>query len=109
MGVDVVLTQVSQPGTSPKRRRLTQLDAVPDPADVFATICQRSTLPLLRRVDPYRDLILTSAEMPQFLDEVQTERALATTDEERTLLTAVQHLAERCSTDPSAELHLQGD
>lgn len=83
MGVDVVLTQVSQPGTSPKRRRLTQLDVVPDPADVFATICQRSTLPLLRRVDPYRDLILTSAEMPQFLDEVQTERALATTDEER--------------------------
>ncbi|MFC6157075.1 hypothetical protein [Kribbella jiaozuonensis] len=109
MGVDVALTQVIQPGTSGKRRQLTQLDVVPDPADVFPGICQRSNLPMLRRVDPYRDLILTAAEMPQLLAELQTERTLATTDEERTLLTAVHHLAERCATDPPTELHLQGD
>lgn len=109
MGVDVVLTRVDQPGRSPKRRRLTQLDVVPDPDDVFARICQRSKLPMLRRVDPYRDLILTAAEMAQFLTELATERNLATVDEERTLLAAAHHLAQRCLTDPSTELHLQGD
>jgi hypothetical protein len=47
MGVDVVLKQVSQPGTSPKRRRLTQVDVVLDGSDLFARICESSDLPLL--------------------------------------------------------------
>jgi hypothetical protein len=64
---------------------------------------------MLRRVDPYRDLMLTAAEMAQLLTELEKERNLATIDQERTLLAAVHHLAERCSTDPSTELHLQGD
>ena len=109
MGVDVVLKQVSQPGTSSKRRRLTQLDVVADADDVFARICERSKLPMLGRVDPYGDLILTALEMPQFLDEVETERRLATGDQERSLLAAVHHLGERCSTQTRTELHLEGD
>ncbi|GAA2811307.1 hypothetical protein [Kribbella solani] len=109
MGVDVVLKQVSRPGTSSKRRRLTQLDIVPDTDDVFARICERSKLPMLSRVDPYGDLILTAAEMPQLLEEVETERKLTTDDQERVLLAAVHHLGERCSTEPYTELHLQGD
>ena len=74
MGVDVVLTQVSQPGTSSKRRRLTQVDVVPDGDDVFARICVRSQLPMLSRVDPYGDLVLTTSEMPQLLAEVNEEQ-----------------------------------
>src|SRR5690349_4232711 len=69
VGVDVVLNAVDQPGTSPRRRRLTQLDAVPDSRDVFAGICGRSKLPMLRRVDPYGDLILTPSDMHQFMEE----------------------------------------
>ncbi|MEV4264479.1 hypothetical protein [Kribbella sp. NPDC049584] len=109
MGVDVVLNVVDQPGTSSRRRRLTQLDVVPDSRDVFARICGRSKLPMLRRVDPYGDLILTTAEAPQFLEELEAELELATGDEERSLLTAVHKLAERCLMDPSTELQLQGD
>ncbi|GAA1554933.1 hypothetical protein GCM10009804_09770 [Kribbella hippodromi] len=109
MGVDVVLKQVSRPGTSSRRRRLAQLDIVPDTDDVLARICERSKLPMLRRVDPYDDLILTAAEMPQFLDEVETERKLTTDDQERALLAAVHHLGEHCSTQPCTELHLESD
>jgi hypothetical protein len=63
MGVDVVLMRVSQAGTSSRRRRLSQLDVVADPDEVFVRICVRSSLPMLRRVDPYGDLVLTAVEM----------------------------------------------
>src|SRR4051794_16965695 len=109
VGVDAMLNAVSQPGTSSRRRQLAQLDVVPDSGDVFAEICGRSRLPMLRRVDPYGDLVLTSAEMPQFLDEVEIELKLTAVDQERTLLAAVHDLAERCAAEPSTELHLQGD
>ena len=104
-----MLNAVDQPGTSSRRRRLTQLDVVPDTRDVFARICGRSKLPMLRRVDPYGDLILTPSDAPQLLEELKAELALTTDDEERSLLTAVSKLAERCLTDPSTELQLQGD
>ncbi|MDX6262804.1 MAG: hypothetical protein QOH84_4492 [Kribbellaceae bacterium] len=108
MGVDVVLNQVSQPGTSPKRRRLTQLDVVPDSDDLFARLCERSTLPMLSRVDPYADLELTAAEMPQFLAELDTELGQAS-PAERELLVAVRALAARCAAGTGLEIHLQGD
>ncbi len=109
MGVDVVLKQVSQPGTSSKRRRLTQVDAVPDGDDVFAAICVRSQLPMLSRVDPYGDLILTTAEMPQLIAEVTEELGIASTPPERELLAGVRRMAERCAAETSSELHLEGD
>jgi hypothetical protein len=109
MGVDVVLKRVSQPGTSSKRRRLTQVDLVPDGDDVFARICARSKLPMLSRVDPYGDLILTATEMPQFIAEVDDELGIAGTDLERELLGCVRRLAERCGAETSTELHLEGD
>jgi len=109
MGVDVVLMQVNQPGTSPKRRRLTMVDVVLDSSDLFATVCERSKLPMLSRVDPYRTLILTPAEMPQLVAEVDAELGLATAKTERELLTDIRRLADRCAAEASTELHLAGD
>ncbi|GHJ35480.1 hypothetical protein [Streptomyces sp. TS71-3] len=110
MGVDVVLKQVNQPGTSPKRRRLTQVDAVLDGSDLFARICENSDLPELNRVDPYGTLILTGQDMPQFIFEVDTVRRTWTQGApERDLLDAIRRLAERCAEDVSLELHLEGD
>jgi hypothetical protein len=109
MGVDVVLKQVSQPGTSPKRRRLTQVDVVLDGSDLFARICESSDLPLLNRVDPYGTLILTGAEMPQFIAEVDTVRGLVDGESEREILTDIRRLAERRASEASMELHLEGD
>jgi hypothetical protein len=109
MGVDVVLNEVSQPGTSSRRRRLTQLDVVPDPDEVFVRVCVRSSLPMLRRVDPYGDLVLTAVEMPQLVAELEQELAGSTTISEREVMSAVRRLAERCAAQPSTELHLEGD
>jgi hypothetical protein len=109
MGVDVVLKQVSQPGTSSRRRWLTQVDVVPDRDDVFGRICARSKLPMLRRVDPYGDLILTAVEMQQFIAEVNEELGIASTDPEREVLAGVRCLAERCAAEMSTELYLEGD
>jgi hypothetical protein len=109
MGVDLVLMRVSQAGTSSRRRRLSQLDVVADPDEVFVRICVRSSLPMLRRVDPYGDLVLTAVEMPQLVAELDQELAGTITIAERDMLSAVRRLAGRCATDPSTELHLTGD
>jgi hypothetical protein len=109
MGVDVVLKQVSQPGTSPKRRRLTQVDAVLDGSDLFARICVSSNLPMLNRVDPYGTLVLTAQEMPQFLSEVDAARSSVDGESERDILADIRRVAERCAGEASMELHLEGD
>ena len=109
MGVDVVLKRVNQAGTSPKRRRLAQVDVVLDGDDLFDRLCRRSTLPMLSRVDPYSDLVLTPGEMPQLLAELTTELGQARSIRERSLILGVRALAERCATDAALELHLEGD
>jgi hypothetical protein len=109
MGVDVVLIQVERSGTSPKRRRLTQVDAVLDGSDLFARICERSNLPMLNRVDPYGTLILTSQDVSQFLSEIDAERNSVDGDSGCDILTAIRRLAERCADEASMELHLEGD
>ncbi|MEU6367601.1 hypothetical protein ABZ876_18125 [Streptomyces sp. NPDC046931] len=109
MGVDVVLKQVSQPGTSPKRRRLQQVDAVLDGSDVFARICESSNLPMLNRVDPYGTLILTAQDMPQFLSEVDAVTSSVDRGTDRDILTAIRSLAQQCAAEASMELHLEGD
>lgn len=64
---------------------------------------------MLRRVDPYGDLILTAAEMTQFIAELDEELAVSDKAEERDVLERTRCLAERCAVSPSMELHLIGD
>ncbi|WP_434587347.1 hypothetical protein [Streptomyces sp. A5-4] len=109
MGLDIVLKRVEQPGTSPRRRRLAQVDAVLDGSDLFAHICASSNLPMLSRADPYRTLVLTMQDMPQFLAEVDAVRRSADGDPARVILVAVRRLAERCADEASMEIHLEGD
>jgi hypothetical protein len=59
-------------------------------------------------VDPYRDLILTPAEMEQFTAEA--EALIAGVDEGcATRLRRVLEMARQCQATPATELHLQGD
>ncbi|MGW5733420.1 MULTISPECIES: hypothetical protein [Streptomyces] len=109
MGVDVKLMRVTRRGTSPKNRRLTQVDSVQDWADLFSGLCVASALPMLNRVDPYRSQILTSAEMPQFISEVDATRDLVQNQQVRDILQRIRQLAERCAESSDLELHLQGD
>jgi hypothetical protein len=64
---------------------------------------------MLERVDPYGDLILSSAEMPQFLEELDHLRAATESAGEREVLMELARLAAVCREDPTLELHLVGD
>ncbi|GAA2967023.1 hypothetical protein [Streptomyces enissocaesilis] len=109
MGVDVVLMQVTHRGTSLEKRQLTTVEFVQDGADLFSGLCVNSGLPMLNRVDPYRTQILTSADMPQFISEVDATCGLVKGQQERDMLEKIRELAERCAEAASLELHLQGD
>ncbi|MFE6104579.1 hypothetical protein ACFVQ4_32100 [Streptomyces laurentii] len=109
MGVNVVLMEVEQRGTSPRRRRLSEVACVHDDGDLFAELCENSRLPMLNRVDRYRTRILTRADMEQFVSEVDATRDLVVGPRERDLLTAIRGVAERCAAGVGLELHLCGD
>lgn len=108
MGIDVVLMEVSRPGTSPKRRQLRQVALVADADDVLAGALPASGKPMLSRVDPYGDLILTPAEMDQFIAEAESLLADADVTEAERINLALE-LARQCRDNPCYELHLQGD
>jgi hypothetical protein len=107
MGIDIVLMAVSQRGTSGRRRRCTPLAMVLDGDDFFADRCQHSELPMLGRAKPYGQLVLTPAQMDQFIAEVSALRPADTTADDR--LARILALADRCRATTGSELHLQGD
>jgi hypothetical protein len=109
VGIDVVLVQVGQKGTSPKGRRIAPVDSVLDESGEFAQICGSSKLPMLNRFDAYGTTILTIADMPQFISEIDQMRHIVKRDQQLNLLAAVRGLAVRCGGSGSMELHLEGD
>ena len=64
---------------------------------------------MLDRVDLYRTLDLSCAEMPQFLSELTHLLAVAVDRHDLEVLEAVRGLGERCRADRSLELRLVGD
>lgn len=114
VGVDAVLMRVDQAGTSPRRRRVVPAGpVVADRDDIFVRLVDRargrSKVPMLERVDPYDDLILTSAEMPQLLAELDFLTGLAESADERDVVADMARLAAVCGEDAALELHLVGD
>jgi hypothetical protein len=107
MGVDVILNRVEHYGQSTKKRCHHRIEVLLDDADVFANSCTVSGLPMLSRVDPFKSLILTSAEMEQFLAEVETLQERGSPG--GTVLAQVAHLGRLCLENPDMELHLEGD
>jgi hypothetical protein len=100
---------VVQRGTSPKRRQVRPVDSVPDPRDLFARLCTSSGRPMLSRVDPYQSLILTRADMPQFISELEAEFGECDDPEVSDLLRRVLGLARQCQARAAHEIHLDGD
>lgn len=64
---------------------------------------------MLNRIDPFKDLGLTSADMPQFLEELSVVAAEATSREERGVVRKLRALAEQCRDDPGLILLFTGD
>lgn len=108
MGVDVVLMRVEQKGTSPKGRRVYEVDAVVDLDGEFARLCEGARTKILSRVDPYGDLVLEPGDMPELLSELAD---LEAEYPEATLrLAEVAAIARRCREAVwNAELLFLGD
>ena len=103
MAVDISLYRVEQPGTSPRRRKLTLLGSYSDRGDVFAEACAATSLPMMVRVKPYGSLVLLPADMEQFVGELRELRLDSSVKEE------ILALAKACAADRDTELHLDGD
>jgi hypothetical protein len=100
--------RVSGQGTSRRRRRLTRLAVVADEDDVLSRSFQRGGTPMLSRVKPYSDLILSPAEMERFIAEAAA--LIPAVDElGADRLTRVLQLARQCRDQPGTEFHFQGD
>ncbi|MEU4334780.1 hypothetical protein AB0F59_09155 [Micromonospora lupini] len=113
MGVDVELIRVEQQGTSPRRRRDSQVTMVGDVLSLFTSVLERvqrhGRTPMLDRIDPYGLLELTSVEMPQFLSELDVLVEQAESAGEEKVLAAVRRLAETCRDDKALCLRFVGD
>lgn len=113
MGLDVELIRVEQLGTSPRRRRDTQVSVVPDMgdrfADMLARVQYRGKTPMLDRVYPYGLVELAPAEMTQFLSELGEVESSTEGPAEQEILTAVRRLAETCRGDRDLRLRVIGD
>ncbi|WP_329328775.1 hypothetical protein [Streptomyces luteogriseus] len=107
--MDVTLVHVEQQGSSPRRRRTSQVDSVLDLHDKFARLCGSSMLPMLSRVDPYGTLILSSSEMDQFISEIEVEFLRVEDPVMKDFLKSALRLARECREEEEMKLRLDGD
>jgi hypothetical protein len=113
VGVDVELIRVAQRGTSPRRRRDTEVSVVGDSEDRLAAILMRvqhrGRTPMLARVGLYHDLELVSDDMLQLLGELDQLLAEVQNRAERDMVVEVKRLAEWCRDDRQLRLRFLGD
>ena len=109
VGADVVLIRLRRSGSNPSRWRQEHLDVALDPSDLFAGLCGSCGLPMLERIDPYGSLVLSSAEMDQFIMELSAVRQQEKARRSGELLDRIEQLARRCSADPDLQLRIDGD
>jgi hypothetical protein len=108
MPLDILLVAVSQRGTSSRRRTLKTLAAACDTEGELVRLATASGRPLLAKIDPHGDLVLTSSEVDQLVAELRSLDGTASGAAAR-IVDEVVGLAERCAADATTELHLIGD
>jgi hypothetical protein len=112
MGVDVELYRHEQRGSSP-RRAVNHLQASLLTHDVLDGLLDRvhghGSTPMLDRIDPVKDLVLTSQEMPQLLAELAHLASHARTPAEAKIVQELTALAARCRDNRDLQLHFVGD
>jgi hypothetical protein len=113
VGVDVELRHVIQEGTSPRRRKTKSVRRLVDPGGRFDALLHRvqhrGRTPMLDRIDPIKDLELTSSEMSQLLEELVVAEAEVNSPAERSVVLELRVLAEECGNDPRLTLNFVGD
>ncbi|MBR7831455.1 hypothetical protein KDK95_34475 [Actinospica sp. MGRD01-02] len=109
VGADVSLIRLHRSGSNPSRWRQEHLEVVLDSSDLFAELCGGCGLPMLERIDPYGSLMLSSAEMDQFVTELSGLRQREKARFSGELFDRIEQLARRCSADSDLQLRIDGD
>lgn len=104
MGIDAVLRRRG----STRNEHIVAVALGSDETDKFLEQMQ-GNLPLLRRVDPVRALVLTASDMPELMGELEQAQSLAGTERQRQYVAATHALAEVCACDRTLELVFGGD
>ncbi|MFF3063697.1 hypothetical protein ACFVQ3_03990 [Oerskovia sp. NPDC057915] len=108
MALDILLVAVSQRGSSTRHRTVATLAAATDNDGELVRRCATSGRPMLTKIDPYGDLVLTSSEMEQLIAELRSLDG-GTHGQASGIVAEVRELAARCAADRARELHFVGD
>jgi hypothetical protein len=108
MPLDILLVAVSQRGKSSRHRTWTTLGAACDDGGELVRRCVPSGRPMLAKIDPYGDLVLTSSEMEQLIDELRCAD-MAPHGAACRVVDEVLELAARCAADPTTAPWFAGD
>jgi hypothetical protein len=120
VGVNVELRRPEPkgPGSSNSKRRRpritsTVIDEMIDGDDVFVKLLARvygkRRTPLLDKIDPYGDLQMNSANMPQFLAELAVLETCAGAADEHRVIGDLRRIAHACAQDAALRLLFAGD
>jgi hypothetical protein len=88
------------------------LDEFGDPKEILQRLLPAlddESFPCLRFVDPYGDTTFNQVQIPFLVQELQTLKLKATSDEEREMLARVQDLARRGCEGPHQYVKFYGD
>ncbi|MEU6076662.1 hypothetical protein [Micromonospora sp. NPDC047074] len=111
MGVDVVLYRVV--GVRSARRRVVPAEVLPDPDDVLLDLVGRvrgaGGTPLLDRVDPVGELVVSAGQAAQLLAELCRLAEVARSTPEMTHVRRLDRLVRRCREDREMEIRFEGD
>ncbi|MEH1100357.1 hypothetical protein [Micromonospora sp. CPCC 205561] len=111
MGVDVVLYRAVASGSG--GRRVVPAEVLPDPDEVLLGLVGRvrgtGRTPLLDRVDPVGELVVSAGQAPQLLAELRCLAEVARSTPEMTHVRRLDRLARRCRQDREMEIRFEGD
>ncbi|WP_406036859.1 hypothetical protein OG799_20805 [Micromonospora sp. NBC_00898] len=113
MGVDAVLYRLVRAGPGRGRPSHVAAGVVADPDDVLLDLLKRvrggGRTPLLDRVDPLGELVVSAEAAPQLLAELRCLAEVARAPAEVDRVRRLALLARRCLTSRDVEIRFEGD
>lgn len=113
MGVDAVLYRLVRAGPARRRPSYVASEVVADPQDVLLDLLKRvrggGRTPLLDRVDPLGELVVSPGSASQLLAELRCLAEVARAPAEVEHIRRLALLARRCLNTRDVEIRFEGD
>ncbi|MFE9690473.1 hypothetical protein [Micromonospora sp. NPDC005806] len=113
MGVDAVLYRLVRAGPARRRPSYVASETVADPDDVLLDLLKRvrggGRTPLLDRVDPLGELVVSAESAPQLFAELRCLAEVAGAPAEVEQVRRLALLVRRCLNSRDVEIRFEGD